>query len=223
MTASVPRIPHTCPICERTFQDLPCHYRVYCSIACRAEARRRSGKRLIRQCDYCGETFIIPDPSQWINRSHSPLRFCSKTCAGKGVAQEQGLHIRHEKTFICNYCGTQFTRMARHDRNYRFCSRGCFRAAYRGDQHAYWQGGTDRYYGPNWTNDRLQVLKRDGYTCQECRDTGDGLHVHHIVPRSQFGHDWVAMNAPSNLITLCVHCHTRLHVSERNDTRALPS
>ena len=59
-------------------------------------------------------------------------------------------------------------------------------------------------------NVRQYVLKRDNYTCQYCgahptEKTGVKLHVHHIESRKTGG------NAPSNLITLCEHCHKQLH------------
>lgn len=59
-------------------------------------------------------------------------------------------------------------------------------------------------------NVRQYVLKRDNYTCQYCgahstEKSGVKLHVHHLESRKTGG------NAPSNLITLCEHCHKQLH------------
>ncbi len=53
---------------------------------------------------------------------------------------------------------------------------------------------------------RKRVLTRDGWRCQSCGSQSD-LHVHHVKPRGQLGHD-----ALENLITLCAHCHRRQHV-----------
>jgi 5-methylcytosine-specific restriction endonuclease McrA len=52
---------------------------------------------------------------------------------------------------------------------------------------------------------RRLALSRDNYQCTECGATQD-LEVHHIVPRRLGGPD-----DPSNLITLCAACHSRLH------------
>jgi 5-methylcytosine-specific restriction endonuclease McrA len=50
---------------------------------------------------------------------------------------------------------------------------------------------------------RTAVLKRDGYRCVNCGQTGTELHVHHIIPRSEGG-----TNDLSNLVTLCGKCHS---------------
>jgi len=50
-----------------------------------------------------------------------------------------------------------------------------------------------------------QVLKRDGWRCQNCGRLVE-LQVHHIRPRSGLGDD-----AKQNLITLCVECHQKIH------------
>lgn len=57
----------------------------------------------------------------------------------------------------------------------------------------------------NW-NYREEILKRDKNTCQSCgqRKHRKNLEVHHIIPRSKGGSD-----KPTNLITLCKHCHDR--------------
>lgn len=58
---------------------------------------------------------------------------------------------------------------------------------------------------------RLEVLKRDNYTCQECGDRnrkGRGsrikLEVHHIVSVLE---NKTLANDKNNLVTLCVKCH----------------
>jgi len=50
---------------------------------------------------------------------------------------------------------------------------------------------------------RTAVLKRDGYRCVNCGQTGTELHVHHIISRSVGG-----TNDLSNLVTLCEKCHS---------------
>lgn len=51
---------------------------------------------------------------------------------------------------------------------------------------------------------RYFVFSRDNYTCQVCKKSKDKiLHTHHIIYRSEGG-----TNRASNLITVCLHCHT---------------
>jgi 5-methylcytosine-specific restriction endonuclease McrA len=50
-----------------------------------------------------------------------------------------------------------------------------------------------------------QVLRRDGWICQNCGSRSN-LEVHHKEFRSQGGDD-----TEQNLITVCAKCHARLH------------
>ena len=50
-----------------------------------------------------------------------------------------------------------------------------------------------------------QVLKRDGWKCQQC-GTSTQLEIHHIRFRSALGGD-----TEENLITLCSGCHRNAH------------
>jgi hypothetical protein len=58
----------------------------------------------------------------------------------------------------------------------------------------------------NKRNYRDAILCRDNYTCQSCGKykNQQDLEVHHVIPRSEGGKD-----APTNLVTLCKHCHDR--------------
>jgi 5-methylcytosine-specific restriction endonuclease McrA len=55
---------------------------------------------------------------------------------------------------------------------------------------------------------RQQVLRRDGWRCQSCGSMSN-LEVHHKQFRSRSGDDF-----EENLITLCAHCHTVVHLRE---------
>jgi hypothetical protein len=59
-----------------------------------------------------------------------------------------------------------------------------------------------------YINTHEYVLERDKYTCQICKGkSGDSkLEVHHIVFKREHGAD-----TEDNLITLCKHCHDKLH------------
>jgi 5-methylcytosine-specific restriction endonuclease McrA len=59
---------------------------------------------------------------------------------------------------------------------------------------------------PNlFKNLRHQVLRRDGWRCQNCGALSN-LEVHHRELRSQSGDD-----TEQNLITLCTACHSIVH------------
>lgn len=62
-------------------------------------------------------------------------------------------------------------------------------------------------YPVDWDELRLEVLRRDGYQCQEYDGTCDGpLQIHHRRPLSRGGN-----NRLSNLVTLCLYHHCLKH------------
>jgi hypothetical protein len=65
---------------------------------------------------------------------------------------------------------------------------------------------------PRWQKKRLEILSRDEFTCQFCRDTESTLHVHHLA--YVYGRNpWEYENY--YLLTLCESCHEFEH--ERPD------
>lgn len=57
---------------------------------------------------------------------------------------------------------------------------------------------------PKWQRKRLEIMKRDDFTCQLCGDSESTLHVHHKIykdGKAPWEYD------DSNLITLCETCH----------------
>ena len=57
---------------------------------------------------------------------------------------------------------------------------------------------------PKWQRKRLEIMERDGFTCQSCFDTEKTLNVHHLI--------YFPNNKPWEyddkfLITLCEECH----------------
>lgn len=64
---------------------------------------------------------------------------------------------------------------------------------------------------------REKVLERDSYDgcpcciwCGHPSPGGRGLHLHHVVRRSQLG-----ASVPENLVTLCFKCHMDLHSGDK--------
>lgn len=56
---------------------------------------------------------------------------------------------------------------------------------------------------------RKRVYKRDKFRCRFC-GTDVGLHLHHVVYRSQGG-----QHEDANLITLCHECHATVHSDKK--------
>jgi len=85
-----------------------------------------------------------------------------------------------------------------------------------------WKGGTSTkralFYASNdWKNKRYNIMKRDGFSCKECgfspKSERNSLNVHHIIPLSM---DWDQCLIDSNLITLCIPCHTKTFGKEKD-------
>lgn len=85
-----------------------------------------------------------------------------------------------------------------------------------GKKNPFWKGGS-KPYGKGWTNEkRKSVLDRDNYSCQACgmpqedhkKETGQGLHIHHIIPASKFENP-TKRNAMSNSVSMCSSCHKK--------------
>jgi 5-methylcytosine-specific restriction endonuclease McrA len=53
-----------------------------------------------------------------------------------------------------------------------------------------------------WPLLRLEVFRRDDFTCQYCDKRGGKLHCDHVVPVSRGG-----LDHPSNLVTACEPCN----------------
>jgi 5-methylcytosine-specific restriction endonuclease McrA len=96
----------------------------------------------------------------------------------------------------CKWCGTHLT-----DRRRRYCCKEHERA---------WVEQV--LLREAWWYQRKQALKRDKYACRHCGLMAKkGLHVHHIVPRSQGGSNYV-----DNLLTLCKECHIEVHRHDKS-------
>lgn len=67
----------------------------------------------------------------------------------------------------------------------------------------------DRLRTSEWEQVRKEVMKRDGFKCRKCGETGS-LAVHHIIPFRKSRDD-----SPENLMTVCGSCHTTLENTYR--------
>ncbi len=58
---------------------------------------------------------------------------------------------------------------------------------------------------PRWQKKRLEIMRRDSFTCQVCGDTKTALNVHH---KQYFNGKKPWEYKDEDLITLCECCHT---------------
>lgn len=193
---------------------------ITCSKECLSTLRSRNrvkhfGTADARQatCATCAQPFTRK-PSQLTKYGQS---YCGRTCANVGRSVPN-LKLRTGKWFACEKCGKAAWRTAATAERHVYCSRLCAnrdpkirtpRPHVRGSKNWRWKGGFSLLpYGPGWTKKlRISIRERDGYCCQACSletRTPGRLAVHHK--------DWGKTNHhPSNLVTLCLRCHSRLH------------
>ena len=63
-----------------------------------------------------------------------------------------------------------------------------------------------KYKDPRWQKKRLEILKRDDWTCRLCVEKEETLHVHHRLYKK----DTDPWDYPSHLlVTMCENCHKR--------------
>ena len=63
---------------------------------------------------------------------------------------------------------------------------------------------SDKLKSPKWQKKRLEIMKRDNFTCKKCGDIETQLHVHHKEYINGLD-PWEYLN--KYLITLCEDCH----------------
>jgi len=60
---------------------------------------------------------------------------------------------------------------------------------------------------------RATILQRDNNQCVFCHGT-ERLAIHHKDNSGDWYYYKPVNNNPNNLITLCIHCHNKLHQAE---------
>lgn len=201
-----------CQYCGRGFQVNPgkADQRKTCSRNCAWQLRRKNlgitgpTKRssYSTHCKVCGKKL-----------TRDQKTYCSWNCAGKD--------LRKGEKRTCPICGkTQYVKRALLDQ-WTTCSQECLwewkrrTGVMAGENNPAWRGGYQKYYGPNWQQQRRRARKRDGYRCRMCGAPEDGQEhdVHHIIAFREFGYlpgendNYKMANRLSNLVTLCRGCH----------------
>jgi len=151
-----------------------------------------------RECEYCGGEY----------RGNKGLRIHQSTA-----------HRDQIKTTVpCNWCGSAVTVNEWDKDGHHYCSRPCGKAwnvyLQRGERHPNYVDGSTRDREFRWV--AWAVRSRDG-ECLKCgrkdsADDGRALHVHHIVPEKEAEDP----HEPTNLLSLCGHCHMQLESQPAN-------
>lgn len=180
-------------------------------------------------CMKCGIEFFAPTSGKYCSKCHTykclncgkefddkkqmQRKFCSQECSNDYRSKN---NINNKLLIICKFCGKEFY-VFKYRANAKYCSQKCLSKDKVGENAKNWQGGitpenhSERYSdkSKNW---RISVFERDNYTCQMCKQVGYKLNAHHIIP---FSKDKSLRFELSNGITLCVKCHKKIHLLER--------
>lgn len=65
---------------------------------------------------------------------------------------------------------------------------------------------SEKLRDPKWQKKRLEILERDNFSCQVCKDDKTELHIHH----KKYGYENPWENESDDLITCCKYCHKLL-------------
>mgnify|MGYP000826225311 FL=1 len=79
--------------------------------------------------------------------------------------------------------------------------------------------GAFDYDGARWMRKRQQILRRDGYQCQECRRYGkarEATQVHHKKHVDEYPE---LAYKDDNLVSLCCACHNKMHPEKARAAR----
>ena len=81
---------------------------------------------------------------------------------------------------------------------------------------------TNNYNTVEWRALRKEVLKRDGYQCQQCgitqEESGFPLEIHHIIPPKGNRELFYDID---NCVTLCKWCHARITQQEIMENKSI--
>lgn len=204
-----------CKICDKEFITATKNIK-YCN-ECKSEVRKN---RIIKKCDYCGKDIEVVN----YKVEQRECNYCNQSCRTdhlkelmKGINNSNYNKVEYK----CDGCGkmTLTTPYKIETQKYIFCSKEC----YKENIGQFYKGENNNFFNPNLTDEertlrrnyteyykwRLDVYKRDRYTCQCCGDSkGHNLVAHHILNYSSYKDLRTEL---SNGITLCEKCHKKFH------------
>lgn len=165
-------------------------------------------KMKIRMCENCG-----------IQISRNPnAKFC-KTCSNKIIPR--GVSLMRRGTFSLEHAkkiSASLTGKVISDETRKKMSIAHIKIVKRGSESNFWRGGTTSERQKitktiEYKNWRMEVMKRDNFTCQICGVIGGRLQIDHIKPWAFYPKLRMTM---SNVRTLCIDCHKKTPTYLRN-------
>lgn len=189
----------TCKTCKKDFTNARKDVK-FCSKTC--QSKDRENKKEV-SCDYCGKNFKVKKSRKYYN----DYIYCSYECKNKNNTTRILIE--------CNYCKKTIEKPFKYKDKNGYCSSECF--------YSYNIGSNVHNYNPNISKKereeqrktpeyrewRINVFKRDYYTCQCCKNkNGITLNAHHIENFSEHKDKRYSLN---NGITLCKECHQEFH------------
>jgi len=196
-----------CQNCNKEFYSPSWNYKQkYCSNECKYKMisilwSKKKWKTYIhlhkdkpeRTCLICLKTFIDYD-----NRKKKPKIYCSRKCWNERRILNK-----------CEHCWNDIK--SYHWKKY--CSRECSKNAMVWEKSSGWidwkslERDRARLW-PELKKWRLEVYKRDDFTCKWCWYKWREIHAHHII---HWADDETKRFEVSNWKTLCIHCHWKEH------------
>lgn len=225
------KVTRSCNHCGKLYQArksrLKHNREIFCSRDCSYKGRFPESIKRQVGCKVCGESFYTyPDRAKI---------FCSAACQYK--ARTLGLSQRIvtkpynitkvwvKAKITCKHCGKDFnTVLSKKDRS-KYCSISCYNkhksVMYSGKGNPAYKNGSSlnhrTHRGSNWEKIRLEIYKRDNFTCQECgvkcigKKSANKDNSHLIIQcHHKERYSLTKNNSPSNLITLCLKCHLKI-------------
>lgn len=153
----------------------------------------KNGKDKI--CTVCNKEYYV------VHSRVEKSKWCSSECWSK--------RGETKNTNLCLHCGKEFKRYGVS----KYCSRVCSHLDMVGSKSPTWIDGKslerDRArLGTEVREWRIQVYKRDNYTCQKCGYKGKEIQAHHII---EWAKDESQRFNIDNGMTLCIDCHGKIH------------
>jgi endogenous inhibitor of DNA gyrase (YacG/DUF329 family) len=182
----------TCLRCKQLFKDKPSHIhkRKYCSKECADKSRILEKNILI--CPICNKTFAA------YKNHHKNKYFCSRKC--------RAIDLRNKSLIekLCLICGKKIV-INKHKKT-KYCSRQCFYKGNSGPNNYAYKGFYEKpalfRESPMYRKWRIEIYKRDNYTCQICGRRQD-LRANHIKKFSDYPDLRCDIN---NGILICKYC-----------------
>jgi endogenous inhibitor of DNA gyrase (YacG/DUF329 family) len=156
-----------------------------------------------RNCKICKKEFFVQNRE--IKKGYG--NYCSKKC--------HGISLRTGELGKCKNCNKSI--WIQPNVNQKFCSMKCSqdfqKKSFLGKNNSAWIDGRsyDKHYLPEFRVIRREISQRDNFKCMLCQIEESKLKqhsIHHIDYNKN-------NNQPSNLITLCVSCHSKTGINRK--------